>query len=67
MKVSELIDRLKEQPQDAMVVIDGYEGGVWEADSVKIVKIKTDVNSEWYYGDHEIAEDGDVVAVHINA
>lgn len=67
MNVSELIERLKEQPQDAMVVIDGYEGGVWEADSVKIVKIKTDVNSEWYYGDHAIAEDGDVIAVHINA
>lgn len=67
MNVSELIERLKEQPQDAMVVIDGYEGGVWEADSVKIVKIKTDVNSEWYYGDHEISEGGDVIAVHINA
>lgn len=67
MKVSELIERLKEQPQDAMVVINGYEGGVWEADSVNIVKIKTDVNSEWYIGDHAISEDGDVIAVHINA
>lgn len=67
MKVSELIERLKEQPQDAMVVIDGCDGGVWEADSVKTVKIKTDVNSDQYYGDHAIAEDGDVVAVHIDA
>jgi len=32
---------------------------------VKLVKIKKDVHAEWYYGKHEINEDGDVQAVFI--
>jgi len=56
MKVSDLINRLSELNPDAEVVIPGYEGG-WKVVSFISRGILTrDVNSEWYYGSHELAE-----------
>ena len=52
-------------PAEADVVVKGYEGGVDDVINVKLVKMKKDVNAEWYYGRHEIDEDGDVQAVFI--
>jgi hypothetical protein len=65
MKVSDLLTLLSEMPADADVVLKGYEGGVDDVLNVKSVKIKKDVHAEWYYGKHEIDEDGDVQAVFI--
>jgi len=63
MKVIDLLTLLSEMPADADVVLKGYEGGVDDVLNVKLVKIKKDVNDEWYYGKHEIDEDSDVQAV----
>ena len=65
MKVIDLLTLLSEMPADADVVLKGYEGGVDDVLNVKLVKIKRDVHAEWYYGRHEIDEDGDFQAVFI--
>ena len=65
MKVKDLLNLLSQMPADADVVAKGYEGGVDDVVNVKLVKLRRDVNGEWYYGRHEINEDGDVQAVFI--
>lgn len=54
MTVFELIERLKELDQEAMVVVNGYEGGVNEVGYATEQELALDVNSEWYYGKHEL-------------
>ena len=59
MTVRELIEKLSQiENQEALVMTPGYEGGF---DDVDYDIIETDmilnVNSEWYYGKHERAED----------
>ena len=54
MTVQELIDKLSELPRDQIVVRAGYEGGVAEVTELTPKKIKLHVNTEWYYGPHEI-------------
>ena len=65
MKVKDLLTLLSQMPSDADIVVKGYEGGVDDVVDVKMVKIKKDVHAEWYYGRHEIEEDGDVQVVYI--
>lgn len=65
MKVKDLLDLLSQMPADMDVVVKGYEGGVDDVVNVKLVQIKKDVNVEWYYGRHEVDEDGDIQAVYI--
>jgi hypothetical protein len=65
MKVKDLLTLLSEMPTDADVVTKGYEGGVDDIVNVQLVKLSRDVHAEWYYGRHEIKEDGDVQAVFI--
>ena len=65
MKVINLLTLLSQMPAEADVVVKGYEGGVDDVVNVKLVKIKKDAHAEWYYGRHEIDEDGDVQAVFI--
>jgi hypothetical protein len=60
MKVSELIAQLQTMPQDAMVVINGYDGGVDELDApLHAVEIALNANSQYgrYLGRHEVLED----------
>ena len=63
MKVKDLITLLSEMPADADVVAKGYEGGVDDIVNVQLVKLGRNAHKEWYYGRHEIKEDGDVQAV----
>jgi hypothetical protein len=65
MKVKDLLALLSQMPADVDVVVKGYEGGMDDVVNVKLVQIKKDVHPEWYYGRHEIDEDGDVQAVFI--
>jgi hypothetical protein len=59
MTVKQLIEELQQYNPETMVVVNGYEGGVNACSSCKERFIKTGVNSEWYYGNHEIANDGE--------
>lgn len=65
MKVKDLLGLLAQCPPEAEVVVKGYEGGVDDVAEVKLVKIKKNVNAEWYYGRHEVEVDGDYPAVFI--
>lgn len=67
MTVEELINELKKQDPKAMVIRSGYEGGVEEVTIVDEVIIKLNVNSEWYYGSHEIdSSNGDTKAIYLS-
>ena len=59
MKVKELIELLSQLDPELMVVIGGYEGGVDEIDKFEMCDIELNVNTEWYYGKHEVLEKGD--------
>ena len=59
MKVKELIELLSQMNPELMVVIGGYEGGVDEIDKFEMCDIELNVNTEWYYGKHEILAEGD--------
>ena len=65
MKVVDLLALLTQMPSEADVVVKGYEGGVDDVVNVKLVKIKKNVNDEWYYGKHAIDEDSNIQAVFI--
>jgi hypothetical protein len=53
MIVSDLIKELEQFSKDQIVVISGYEGGHNEVSKLCRIKIKKNVNKEWYYGKHE--------------
>ena len=59
MKVKELIEALSQLDPELMVVVAGYEGGVDEIDKFEMCDIELDVNTEWYYGKHEVLEKGE--------
>jgi hypothetical protein len=42
-----------------MVVVAGYEGGVDEMDKYELCDVELNVNTEWYYGKHEILSNKD--------
>jgi len=54
--VAELIENLQNLPQEHMVVIRGYEGGVDEVTVLEEARIALDVNEEWCYGSHELLD-----------
>jgi hypothetical protein len=57
--VSKLIEMLQKIPQDYMVVIRGYEGGVDEVTDLENARVILDVNKEWNYGSHELLDPRD--------
>ena len=63
MKVKDLLALLSEMPLDADVIVKGYEGGVDDIINIQLVKLNRNEHDEWYYGRHEIKEDGNVQAV----
>ena len=65
MKVNELMTLLSRMPDDADVVVKGYEEGVDDVVDVKLVQIRRDVHKEWYHGSHAIDDAGDAQAVFI--
>jgi len=69
MKIKELIAELQKHDPELMVVIAGYEGGVNEVSRTQAVGIKLNVNTEWYYGKHEVPYDegkADCLAIQIS-
>lgn len=53
MTVAELIAKLQEMPQDARVVVDGYEGGLDDASIVQTTLIVLNENEPGIFGPHE--------------
>lgn len=54
MTIAELIEKLKEYPQDLRVVVRGYEGGVNDVDRLEELDILLNYyEGELYFGRHE--------------
>ena len=55
MTVQELIDKLQEYPKDLRVMIEGYEGGYEDLETLATSKIALNVHDEddQIYGNHE--------------
>jgi len=58
MRVRELIEALQKVPQDARVLVRGYEGGYDDIDGGDVGLFALNVNKEWYYGNHDAIIDG---------
>ena len=54
MTIEELIKQLEHYDPKLPVLLHGYEGGVYIANLTRPVLVAADVNTEWYYGPHEI-------------
>lgn len=63
MNVRELIEVLQALPQDALVVVSGYEGGVEEVTSASVCMAIPNAHEEWYYGSMELDSDEGTVQV----
>jgi hypothetical protein len=61
MNVGQLIEQLKNYPQDLRVVVSGYEGGYNDVDTFENIKIVLDYHEARYYGKHE-----DVESLYVN-
>jgi hypothetical protein len=55
MTVRELMEFLKECDQDSLVVVDGYEGGIANAKTVRSEEVFLDYYKESWYGPHIMA------------
>ena len=55
MTIAELIEKLKEYPQDLRVVVSGYEAGVDDVGELEELDILLNYYDEdaWYYGRHD--------------
>lgn len=67
MKVKELIQKLSQKDPEMRVVVQGYEGGYDEADSIHLVPITKNEHKEdkWWDGEflEVIANDADEIAL----
>ena len=59
MTIKELIEKLQSFQEDTKIVVAGYEGGFNDVSTIHEIKIKEDVNKEWFYGAHEESDDGE--------
>ena len=66
MTIKALIAHLETLDPNLRVVVPGYEGGYADVHEAKSIKVHLDVNTDWYYGPHEMAyEDDDPTAVEV--
>ena len=63
MKVKELIEELQQLDPEKRVVIAGYEGGYDDISGAGDIRLRLNVNLDWYYGKHEEHNDGECHAV----
>jgi hypothetical protein len=63
MKVKELVEILSKMPNDALVLVDGYEGGLSEVVIPKLTQVELNVHTEDYNGPHEESPKGSQQAV----
>jgi hypothetical protein len=60
MTLRQLIEKLNTiEDQDAWIMVRGYEGGYDDVENLNIkpIEMALNVNTAWYYGKHEKAED----------
>ena len=54
MTVAQLIQHLRQYPDDLRVVVSGYEGGFddVEPERIKQINVSLDTGTDWFYGRH---------------
>ena len=56
-----MIEHLQSLPQDALLYVSGYEGGLSDAAApTKVERIRRNENHQWYYGSHEQQYESDL-------
>ena len=60
MTVNQLIKLLSEMPQDAPILIPGYEGGNTSVTDVRTAFAVRDETQSWYYGEWRNARDKEI-------
>jgi hypothetical protein len=65
MTKAELIEMMREYPDDTMVVIQGYEGGLEDITEIEKIKLKLNYNTSLFYGPHKEDDDGDTDAIYL--
>jgi hypothetical protein len=55
MKVKELIQLLHKVNPEALIVVDGYEGGYDTPSATDMIRISGPYKREWYYGSYDNA------------
>jgi hypothetical protein len=63
MTVKELIEKLQQFPADCPVVLDGYEDGYNEATDIRTKTVARQDAAEWFNGEFDDAEGGDVAVL----
>ena len=58
MNVQQLIEELQKYPPEMRVIVDGYEGGYSDLESLKTKQIRLNVHNkdEWWFGLHDDAD-----------
>jgi hypothetical protein len=58
MNVRQLIEKLKEHPPEMRVIVDGYEGGYNDLESLKTTQIRLNVHDRYkdLFGRHDDAD-----------
>ena len=51
--VGELVKELNKYPKNMKVLVDGYEGGLADIDSICNGEVRLNWHGNWYYGAHE--------------
>ena len=67
LKVSEFIEKLSKLPQDALIVVDGYEGGLDGVVDTSIINVNYDESKAWYYGPYETSDKKGVAAIYLSS
>jgi hypothetical protein len=63
MKVKELIELLRQQDPEAIVVVDGAQAGYKDLPRVEVLQLSIDDAPKWYFGKY--ISGGDIKAVYL--
>lgn len=68
MTVAELIEKLKQMPQKALVITEGYEDGYDTIKKVSKISVEENPKKEWYLGKYIDSKKPDAqICVFLNA
>ena len=61
MTASELIKKLLKVDPDTRIFTRGYEGGYTDAEISEVETYVLNINTSWYYGEHEVLREDEKV------
>lgn len=61
MTVRELINRLNNEDPDMLVLVDGYESGYDEINSINIENVSGPKKTDWWDGEYDKCKENDLL------